>query len=108
VPVTTKMTAAERALALRVHDSGLVGATTAAGNAGGNVLMIVFGGQDVYANFGAGEELDLAPPQVIAEEAGLTVWTTTRRPPVWTTRKQPFIVAPDPATAERFLHAAGL
>jgi 3'-phosphoadenosine 5'-phosphosulfate (PAPS) 3'-phosphatase len=108
VPVTTKMTAAERAMALRVHDSGLVGATTAAGNAGGNVLMIVFGGQDVYANFGAGEELDLAPPQVIAEEIGLTVWTTTRRPPVWTTRKQPFIVAPDAATAERFLHAAGL
>ncbi len=33
--------------------------------------------------FGAGEDLDLAPPQVIAQEAGLTVWGPDRRPPVW-------------------------
>jgi 3'-phosphoadenosine 5'-phosphosulfate (PAPS) 3'-phosphatase len=108
VPITSKMRPEERALAVRVHESGLVGATTATGNAGGNVMMIVFGGQDVYANLGAGEELDLAPPQVIAEEVGLTVWTTSRRPPVWHVRKQPFVVARDDATAERFLRAAGL
>jgi 3'-phosphoadenosine 5'-phosphosulfate (PAPS) 3'-phosphatase len=71
-------------------------------------MMIVFGGQDVYANFGAGEELDLAPPQVIAEEAGLTVWGFDRRPPVWHVRKQPFVVARSPEMAERFLSAAGL
>jgi hypothetical protein len=78
------------------------------GNAGGNALMVIFGGQDVYANLGAGEELALAPPQVIAEEVGLTVWSPDRRPPVWRVRKTPVVFAPDPETAERFLSAAGL
>jgi 3'-phosphoadenosine 5'-phosphosulfate (PAPS) 3'-phosphatase len=108
VPITSKMKPEERALAQNVYTSGIVGAMTGTGNAGGNVMMIVFGGQDVYANFGAGEELDLAPPQVIAEEAGLTVWGLDRRPPVWHVRKQPFVVARSPEMAERFLKAAGL
>ena len=38
-------------------------------SAGANILMVVFGGQDVYANLGAGNELDIAPGQVIAQEA---------------------------------------
>jgi 3'-phosphoadenosine 5'-phosphosulfate (PAPS) 3'-phosphatase len=108
VPITAKMNAQERSLAQNVYASGIVGASTGAGNAGGNVMMIVFGGQDVYANFGSGEELDLAPPQVIAQEAGLTVWGLDRKPPVWNVRKQPFVVARDQETAERFLKAAGL
>jgi 3'-phosphoadenosine 5'-phosphosulfate (PAPS) 3'-phosphatase len=108
VPITSKMKPDERALAQNVYASGIVGAMTGTGNAGGNVMMIVFGGQDVYANFGAGEELDLAPPQVIAEEVGLTVWGLDRRPPVWHVRKQPFVVARSPEMAERFLSAAGL
>jgi len=70
-------------------------------------MMVLFGGQDVYANFGAGDDLDLAPPQLIAEEAGLTVWGPDRRSPVWHVRKQPFIVAPSPRIAELFLSAAG-
>jgi 3'-phosphoadenosine 5'-phosphosulfate (PAPS) 3'-phosphatase len=78
------------------------------GNAGGNAMMVIFGGQDVYANLGAGEELDLAPPQVIAEEIGLTVWGPDRRPPVWHVRKMPVLFAPDAETAERFFQAAGL
>lgn len=108
VPITGKMTPEERERARRVHESGLVGSMTGTGGAGGNVMMAVFGGQDVYANFGAGEDLDLVPPQVVAEEAGLTVWGPDRRPPVWHVRKQPFIVAPDEETAERFLRAARL
>jgi 3'-phosphoadenosine 5'-phosphosulfate (PAPS) 3'-phosphatase len=108
VPITGKMKPEERALAQNVYASGIVSASTGAGNAGGNVMMIVFGGQDVYANFGAGEELDLAPPQVIAQEVGLTVWSLDRKPPVWNVRKQPFVVARDQQTAERFLAAAGL
>jgi hypothetical protein len=108
VPYSGKMTSDERARARRVYDSGIIGATTGTGGAGGNVMMIVFGGQDVYANFGAGEDLDLAPPQVIAEEAGLTVWGPDRRPPVWHARKQPFVVARDETTAEPFLQAAGV
>jgi 3'-phosphoadenosine 5'-phosphosulfate (PAPS) 3'-phosphatase len=107
VPVTGKMTDVEKARARRVHESGLVGAATGVGGAGGNVMMVLFGGQDVYANFGAGDELDLAPPQLIAEEAGLTVWGPDRRSPVWHVRKQPFIVAPSPQIAELFLSAAG-
>jgi 3'-phosphoadenosine 5'-phosphosulfate (PAPS) 3'-phosphatase len=108
VPVTTKMSDAERASAQRVYDSGLLAASMGTGNAGGNAMMVIFGGQDVYANLGAGEELDLAPPQVIAEEVGLTVWGPDRRPPVWHVRKMPVIFAPDEDTAERFLNAAGL
>lgn len=108
VPITSKMNDRERGLAQAVYASGLVGAMTGTGNAGGNVMMIVFGGQDVYANFGAGEELDLAPPQVIAEEVGLTVWGLDRRPPVWHVLKQPFVVARTEEMAERFLKAAGL
>jgi 3'-phosphoadenosine 5'-phosphosulfate (PAPS) 3'-phosphatase len=108
VPLGSKMSDEERARAAKVHASGLIGATTGVGNAGGNVMMSVFGGQDVYANFGAGEDLDLIPPQVIALEAGLTVWGIDRQPPVWNVRKQPFIVAPSPEIAERFLQAAGL
>jgi 3'-phosphoadenosine 5'-phosphosulfate (PAPS) 3'-phosphatase len=108
VPLTGKMTADERALARKVHDSGLIGGMTGTGNAGGNVMMAIFGGHDVYANFGAGDELDLAPPQVIAQETGLTVWGPDRRPPVWHTRKQPVIFAPSDDIAERFLAAAGL
>jgi 3'-phosphoadenosine 5'-phosphosulfate (PAPS) 3'-phosphatase len=108
VPITGKMSEAERALARKVLDSGLVGGMTGMGGAGANVLMTVLGGQDVYLNFGAGEDLDLAPPQVIAQEAGLTVWGADRRPPVWHVRKQPVIVAQDDETAERFLRAAGL
>jgi 3'-phosphoadenosine 5'-phosphosulfate (PAPS) 3'-phosphatase len=108
VSITGKMTAEERALARRVHDSGLIGSWTGTGNAGGNVLWTILGGQDVYANFGAGDELDLAPPQLIAEEAGMTVWGVDRRPPIWHVRKQPVVVAPSPEVAELFLAAAGL
>ncbi len=108
VPIGSKMSDEERARAAKIHASGIIGATTGVGNAGGNVMMSVFGGQDVYANFGAGEDLDLIPPQVIALEAGLTVWGIDRQPPVWNVRKQPFIVAPNPEIAERFLQAAGL
>ena len=108
VPVTTKMSAAERAQAQRVYESGLLAASMGTGNAGGNAMMVIFGGQDVYANLGAGEELDLAPPQVIAEEIGLIVWGPDRHPPIWHVRKMPVLFAPDEDTAERFLQAAGL
>jgi len=108
VPFSTKMTDREREVTRRVYDSGIVSATTGAGCAAGNVMMTIFGGQHVYANFGAGEDLDLIPPQVIAEEAGLTVWGLDRRPPIWKVRKQPVVFAPDPRVAELFLRAAGL
>jgi 3'-phosphoadenosine 5'-phosphosulfate (PAPS) 3'-phosphatase len=108
VPITGKMTPEERALARKVNDSGLIGGMTGTGGAGGNVMMAIFGGHEVYANFGAGDELDLAPGQVIAQETGLTVWGRDRRPPVWHVRKQPVIVAPDDDIAELFLAAAGL
>ncbi len=72
------------------------------------MMLALFGGQHVYANLGAGEELDLAPPQVIAEEAGMTVWGTDRTPPRWTVRKQPCVFAPSDEIAEKFLQAAGL
>lgn len=108
IPITNKMTPAERASALRVYESDMMGAHMGTGNAGGNVMMLLFGGLDVYANLGAGEELDLAPAQVIAEEAGLTVWGRDRRAPIWHVRKQPVVFAPDAKTAERLLTAAGL
>ena len=108
VPLSTKMTPEEREQASRVHRSGIIATSTGTGGAGGNVMMILFGGQHVYANFGAGDELDLIPPQVIAEEAGLTVWGADRRSPVWKVGKQPFVVAPTPEIAEQFLQAAGL
>ncbi len=108
VPLSTKMTPEEWKRAERVLDSGIISVTTGVGGAGGNVMMTIFGGQHVYANLGAGEDLDLIPPQVIAIEAGMTVWGADRTPPIWNVRKQPFIVAPNPEIAERFLHAAGL
>jgi 3'-phosphoadenosine 5'-phosphosulfate (PAPS) 3'-phosphatase len=108
VPMTKKMSPSERALAQKVHDSGILGGMTGTGGAAGNVLMMVFGGQQVYCNFGAGDDLDVAPGQVIAEEAGLTVWGPDRRPPVWHVRKQPVVFAPNEIVAERFLKAAGL
>jgi 3'-phosphoadenosine 5'-phosphosulfate (PAPS) 3'-phosphatase len=107
VPIGSKMTSEDRELAIRVHQSGIIAASTGTGGAGGNVMMAILGGQHVYASFGAGEDLDLIPPQVIAEEAGMTVWGIDRRPPVWDRRKQPFIVAPSPEVAEQFLRAAG-
>jgi 3'-phosphoadenosine 5'-phosphosulfate (PAPS) 3'-phosphatase len=108
VPFSTKMTEKERELTRRVYDSGIVSATTGAGCAAGNVMMTIFGGQHVYANFGAGEDLDLIPPQVIAEEAGMTVWGLDRTSPIWKVRKQPIVFAPDAGVAELFLRAAGL
>jgi 3'-phosphoadenosine 5'-phosphosulfate (PAPS) 3'-phosphatase len=108
VPITGKMTPDERALARRVHESGILGGMTGTGGAAGNVMMTIFGGQQIYCNFGAGDELDLAPGQVIALEAGLTVWGPDRQPPLWHVRKQPVIVAPTQAIAEVFLKAAGL
>jgi 3'-phosphoadenosine 5'-phosphosulfate (PAPS) 3'-phosphatase len=108
VPFSTKMTPAEQECTKKVYDSGIISSTTGTGGAGGNVMMTILGGQHVYANFGAGEDLDLIPPQVIAEEAGMTVWGIDRRPPVWNVKKQPFIVAPTPEIAEMFLRAAGL
>jgi len=108
VPVSSKMPPDGVGKARRIMESGLIAASTGVGGAGGNVMITVFGGQHVYANFGAGEDLDLIPPQVIAEEAGLTVWGFDRRPPIWHVSKQPFIVAPTPAIAEQFLQAAGI
>ena len=108
VPLSTKMAKEEWNCARRVIESGLVSATTGVGGAGGNVMLALFGGQHVYANLGASEELDLAPPQVIAEEAGMTVWGADRKSPVWTVRKQPCVFAPTDEIAERFLAAAGL
>lgn len=106
VPLSTKMTTEERERASLVHRSGIIAASTGTGGAGGNVMMAILGGQHVYANFGAGDDLDLIPPQVIAEEAGLTVWGVDRRSPVWNVRKQPFVVAPSAEIAEVFLRAA--
>jgi len=77
-------------------------------SAGANILMVVFGGQDVYANLGAGSELDIAPGQVIAQEAGLAVRTSSRRVPVWDVWKQPVIVAPSARSAARVLRIAGI
>jgi len=108
VPVSTKMNSAERERAKRVYDSGIIAAATGTGGAGGNVMMTILGGQHVYANFGAGDGLDLIPSQVIAAEAGMTVWGIDRRAPVWNVKKQPFIVASTPEIAEEFLQAAGL
>jgi hypothetical protein len=108
VPFGSKMDDEGRERAARVHASGIIAASTGVGGAGGNVMLSIFGGQHVYANFGAGEDLDLIPPQVIAHEAGLTVWGLDRKLPVWKVRKQPFIVAPSAEIAERFLQAAGL
>ncbi|MFN7933346.1 MAG: inositol monophosphatase family protein [Bryobacteraceae bacterium] len=107
VPLSTKMTPGEKARALRVIESGLISVTTGLGGAGANVMMTIFGGQQVYANFGAGEDLDLIPPQVIAEEAGMTVWGLDRQAPRWYAKKQPFVVAPTSAIAAAFLDAAG-
>ena len=108
VPMSTKMTPEEWKRAERVLGSGIVAVTTGVGGAGGNVMLTIFGGQHVYANFGAGEDLDLIPPQVIAVEAGMTVWGVDRREPVWHARKQPFVVAPNEEIAAAFLTAAGL
>jgi len=108
VPLSTKMTGEEKARALRVIESGLISVTTGLGGAGANVMMTIYGGQQVYANFGAGEDLDLIPPQVIAEEAGMTVWGLDRQSPRWVTKKQPFVVAPDAEVAEAVLWAAGV
>lgn len=108
IPIGTKMTTSERERARRVYEHGPIAVTTGLGGAGSNVLMVVFGGQDVYANFGAGNDLDLVPPQVIAEEVGMTVWGVDRRSPVWNVRKQPFIVAPNDLIANKFFEAAGL
>jgi 3'-phosphoadenosine 5'-phosphosulfate (PAPS) 3'-phosphatase len=108
VPIGSKMTSEERERAIRVHGSGIIAASTGTGGAGGNVIMTILGGQHVYANFGAGEDLDLIPPQVVAEEAGMIVWSVDRRSPVWRTSKQPFVVAPSPEIAEEFLRAAGI
>jgi 3'-phosphoadenosine 5'-phosphosulfate (PAPS) 3'-phosphatase len=107
VPLSTKMTADEKARALRVYNSGLISVTTGLGGAAANILMTIFGGQQVYANFGAGEDLDLIPGQVIATEAGMVVWDLNGNPPQWEgIRKQPFLIAPDEAIARRFLNAA--
>ncbi len=108
VPYGSKMDDEGQARAMRVYASGLIAATTGVGGAGGNVMLSIFGGQDVYANFGAGEDLDLIPPQVIAHEAGLTVCGIDGNLPVWHVRKQPFIVAPNAEIAEKFLLAAGI
>ncbi|HVW85777.1 MAG TPA: inositol monophosphatase family protein [Bryobacteraceae bacterium] len=108
VPYGTKMAPEDRERARRVHESGIISSMTGAASAGANVMMTIFGGQHVYANFGAGEDLDLIPPQVIAMEAGLTVWGVDRRPPAWHVRKQPVVFAPDERVAEMFLRAAGL
>jgi len=108
VPISTKMNREERELAQRVLGSELIAVTAGSGGAGGNVMMTLFGGMHVYANLGAGEDLDLIPPQVIAIEAGLTVWGVDRKPPLWHVKKQPFIAAHTDEIAERFLQAAGL
>ena len=102
------MSPEERDRAIIVLCSGLMATTTGTGGAGGNIMMAIYGGQHVYANLGAGEDLDLIPPQVIAEEAGMTVWGISRVPPVWNCRKQPVVVAPSPEIAELFLKVAGL
>lgn len=107
VPFGTKMEAAGRDAVRRVQESGVIASNTGAGGAAANVMMVLFGAQHVYGNFGAGDDLDLIPPQVIALEAGFTVWNERREEPRWLVRKQPFIVAPNEAVAELFLGAAG-
>ena len=107
IPVSARMLPDERDRVRSIIGSDIVSVTTGVGGAGGNVMLTVFGGQQVYANFGAGLDLDLIPPQVIAVEAGLTVWGIDRKAPLWHVRKQPFLVAPSPQIAELFLAAAG-
>jgi fructose-1,6-bisphosphatase/inositol monophosphatase family enzyme len=103
VSISVKMTPEERGRAIRLLGDPIVGATAGTGSAGGNILMAVFGGLDLYVNFGAGNELDIAPGQVIAQEAGLAVRTVGGRPPIWDRFKQPVVVAPSAALADRVL-----
>ena len=73
-------------------------------------LLLGAGGKalpDLAVTFNATEPLVQIPPQVIALEAGFTVWNERREEPRWLVRKQPFIVAPNAAVAELFLGAAG-
>jgi 3'-phosphoadenosine 5'-phosphosulfate (PAPS) 3'-phosphatase len=107
IPYGTKMGEAGREAVRRVQESGVIASTTGAGGAAANVMMVIFGAQHVYGNFGAGDALDLIPPQVIALEAGFTVWNEQRTEPVWHVHKQPFIVAPNAEIADLFLTAAG-
>ena len=102
VPFSVKMTPEDWNRAMLVHKSGLISSSTGLGGAAANVLMVVFGGHQVYANIGAGNDLDLIPPQVIAEEAGLTVWGAERRSPIWHVRTQPVVVAPSERIADLF------
>jgi hypothetical protein len=67
------MSPEERDRAIKLLCSGLMAMTNGTGGVGGIILMAIHGGQHVYAIFGAGEDLDLIPLQVIAEEAGMTV-----------------------------------
>ena len=108
VSIGVKMTPDERARAIRLLSDPIVGATAGTGSAGGNILMAVFGGLDLYVNFGAGNELDIAPGQVIAQEVGLAVRTVGRCPPVWDRWKQPVVVAPSAALADRVLRIGGV
>lgn len=103
VSIGVKMTPEERGRAIRLLSDPIVGATAGTGSAGGNILMAVFGGLDLYVNFGAGNELDVAPGQVIAQEAGLAIRTVGGRSPVWDRFKQPVVVAPSAALADRIL-----
>ena len=108
VSIGVKMTPDERGRAIRLLSDPIVGATAGTGSAGGNILMAVFGGLDLYVNFGAGNELDIAPGQVIAQEVGLAVRTVGRCPPVWDRWKQPVVVAPSAALADRVLRIGGV
>jgi fructose-1,6-bisphosphatase/inositol monophosphatase family enzyme len=108
VSIGVKMTPEERDRAIRLLSDPIVGATAGTGSAGGNILMAVFGGLDLYVNFGAGNELDVAPGQVIAQEAGLAIRTVGGRPPVWDRFKQPVVVAPIAALADRVLRIGGV
>lgn len=110
VPISTKMDEAELSKVVAVLKSGLVSVSGGFFGAGANVMACLFGGMLVYFNIGAGEDLDIIPPQLIAEEAGLTgltVWNMQRRSPVWNVKKQPVIFAPSVEIAGKFLDAAG-
>jgi fructose-1,6-bisphosphatase/inositol monophosphatase family enzyme len=108
VSIGVKMTPEERGRAIQLLSDPIIGATAGTGSAGGNILMAVFGGLDLYVNFGAGNELDVAPGQVIAQEVGLAIRTVGRRSPVWDRFKQPVVVAPSAALADRVLRIGGV
>lgn len=109
IPVSPKMSALDfefaKSFVRLLKEKGVLGTDYAKASAVGNVFSVLKGNIRVYINLGAGKVWDVAPLELVVNEAKGVAVTPGGQPIVWNTLKTPILFSPSTKTAQPYIDA---